>query len=223
MTKAYFVTGTDTGVGKTLVTSALLYGYSLQGLTTAGMKPVSAGCAEENGRLISDDVTMIMSAGNIVAALEQHNPYTFAPPIAPHIAAQQANKIIKPRVIQVAYQTLAAKADVVIVEGIGGFRVPLGEQLDTADLAQILNMPVVLVVGMRLGCINHTLLTVEAIQARGLELAGWVANRVDPGMAAFEENLQTLEQHIPAPCLGVLPYLPQADFKLAADYLQLPI
>lgn len=223
MTKSYFVVGTDTGVGKTLVTSALLYGYRQQGLKTAGMKPVAAGCVEENGRLVSEDVAMLMSAGNVMAALEQHNPYAYAPPIAPHIAAQQVNEIIKPRVIQMAYQELSRLAEVVIVEGVGGFRVPLGEQLDTADLAQILNIPLVLVVGMRLGCINHTLLTVEAIQARGLELGGWVANRIDPDMAAFEENLQTLEQYIPAPCLGVLPYLPQADFKLAGGYLQLPI
>lgn len=223
MKKTYFVVGTDTGVGKTLVTSALLFGYSQQGLATAGMKPVAAGCMPENGRLVSEDVTMLLSAGSVVAALEQHNPYAFAPAIAPHIAAQQVNEIIKTRVIQAAYQELSTLAEVVIVEGVGGFRVPLGEQLDTADLAQILNIPVILVVGMRLGCINHTLLTVEAIQARGLELAGWVANRIDPNMAAFEENLQTLEQHIPAPCLGVLPYLPQADFKLAAGYLQLPI
>ena len=223
MKKAYFVTGTDTGVGKTLVTSAMLYGYSQQGLKTAGMKPVAAGCAEQNGRLVSEDVAMLVLAGNVMAELEQQNPYAFAPPIAPHIAAQRVNEIIKPRVIQAAYQELSTLAEVVIVEGVGGFRVPLGEQFDTADLAQILNIRVVLVVGMRLGCINHTLLTVEAIQARGLELAGWVANRIDPNMAAFEENLQTLDQHIPAPCLGVLPYLAQADFKLAGGYLQLPI
>ena len=223
MKKAYFVTGTDTGVGKTLVTSAMLYGYSQQGLKTAGMKPVAAGCAEQNGRLVSEDVAMLVLAGNVMAELEQHNPYAFAPPIAPHIAAQRVNEIIKPRVIQAAYQELSTLAEVVIVEGVGGFRVPLGEQFDTADLAQILNIRVVLVVGMRLGCINHTLLTVEAIQARGLELAGWVANRIDPNMAAFEENLQTLDQHISAPCLGVLPYLAQADFKLAEGYLQLPI
>lgn len=223
MKKAYFVTGTDTGVGKTLVTSAFLYGYGQRGLKTVGMKPVAAGCIQEDGRLISEDVAMIMSAGNVKAEFEQHNPYAFEPPIAPHIAAQQVNETIKPRIILAAYQALTAMADVVVVEGVGGFRVPLGEQLDTADLAQILNIPVILVVGMRLGCINHTLLTVEAIQARGLGLAGWVANRIDTDMAAFEQNLQTLDQHIPVPCLGVLPYLPQTDFKLAAGYLQLPI
>jgi len=223
MNKSYFVVGTDTGVGKTLVTSALLYGYSQQGLTTSGMKPVAAGCVEENGRLVSEDVAMIMTASNVRTQFELHNPYAFEPAIAPHIAAQKVGEIIKPRVIQLAYQELSSLAEVLIVEGVGGFRVPLGDQWDTADLARILNIPMVLVVGMRLGCINHTLLTVEAIESRGLELAGWVANRIDPAMTEFDKNLQALEQYIPAPCLGMVPHLPQADFKLAAAYLQLPI
>ncbi|HEU4708997.1 MAG TPA: dethiobiotin synthase [Methylophilaceae bacterium] len=223
MKKAFFITGTDTGVGKTLVSSALLYAFGKQGWKTAGMKPVAAGCVEENGRLLSEDVAMLLEAGNTKAGCELHNPYAFAPPIAPHIAAEAANVNIRPRIIHDAYRELSALADVVIVEGVGGFRVPLGEQFDTADLAQMLNLPVILVVGMRLGCINHALLTVETIQARGLELAGWVANRIDPEMSVFQENLQTLDQHIAAPCLGVLPHLPEADFRQAAEYLQLTI
>ncbi|HYD33339.1 MAG TPA: dethiobiotin synthase [Methylophilaceae bacterium] len=223
MKKAYFVTGTDTGVGKTLVTSALLYAYQARGMKTAGMKPVAAGCVEEGGQLLSEDVAMIMAAGNVTAQFEQHNPYAFAQPIAPHIAAQESGEIMRPRVILNAYNELTTLADVVIVEGVGGFRVPLSQQIDTADLAQMLNVPIILVVGMRLGCINHTLLTVEAIQTRGLELAGWVANKIDPDMAAYEQNLQTLDQFIPAPCFGVLPYFPQADFKTAAAYLNLPV
>ena len=166
---------------------------------------------------------MLLEAGNSNAAFELHNPYAFAPPIAPHIAAEEANVHIRPRVIQDAYRTLTTVADVVIVEGVGGFRVPLSEQFDTADLAQMLNLPVILVVGMRLGCINHALLTVEAIQTRGLELAGWVANRIDPEMSAFKENLQALDQRIGAPCLGVLPFLPGADFRQAAEYLHLAV
>jgi len=223
MNKACFVTGTDTGVGKTIVTSALLHACGCKGLTTVGMKPVAAGCDRQNGKLISEDVAMLMAAGNVSADLELHNPYAFEPPIAPHIAAQQVGETIRPRRILDAYQALTALADVVVVEGVGGFRVPLAEQFDTADLAQMLNIPVILVVGMRLGCINHALLTVEAIQTRGLELAGWVANRIDPAMAASEQNLQTLEHSIPAPCLGVVPYLPEADFRAAAAYLQLPV
>jgi dethiobiotin synthetase len=223
MNKAFFITGTDTGVGKTLVSSALVYAYGQQGYKAVGMKPVAAGCMEQNGRLVSEDVAMLMQAGNVEAPFELHNPYAFAPPIAPHIAAHAARESIRPRVIQEAYQALVDLADVVIVEGVGGFRVPLDEKFDTADLAQMLNLPVILVVGMRLGCINHTLLTLEAIQARGLELAGWVANRIDPDMSAFEENLQALDQRISTPCLGVLPYLPHADFRQAAGYLQLEI
>ena len=187
------------------------------------MKPVAAGCVEESGRLVSEDVAMLLAAGNMQAAFELHNPYAFAPPIAPHIAAEKAKMSIRPRVIQDAYRELTSVADVVIVEGVGGFRVPLGEQFDTADLAQMLNLPVILVIGMRLGCINHALLTLEAIQARGLELAGWVANRIDPEMSVFEENLRALDQRIEAPCLGVLPFLPRADFRQAAEYLQLAI
>lgn len=223
MNKAFFVTGTDTGVGKTLITSALLHAYGSKGLTTAGMKPVAAGCNRQNGRLVSEDVAMLMAAANVSADAELHNPYVFEPPIAPHIAAQQANETIRPRRILDAYQALTTIADVVVVEGVGGFCVPLAEQFDTADLAQMLNIPVVLVVGLRLGCINHALLTVEAIQARGLELAGWVANRIDPAMAASEQNIHTLEHYMPAPCLGVVPHLPSADFRGAASYLQLPI
>lgn len=223
MKKAYFIAGTDTGVGKTLVSSALLHAYDRQGLKVAGMKPVAAGCIEKDGRLVSEDVAMLLAAGNIQAAFEIHNPYAFAPPIAPHIAAAAENVIIRPRVLQDAYRELASLADVVIVEGVGGFRVPLGEQFDTADMAQMLNLPVILVIGMRLGCINHTLLTLESIHARNLEIAGWVANRIDPDMSVFEENLQALDQRIGAPCLGVLPHLPQADFRQAADYLKLEI
>lgn len=223
MKKAYFVAGTDTGVGKTMVSSALLHAYAQQGLKTAGMKPVAAGCNETDGRLVSEDVAMLLEAGNVRAAFETHNPYAFAPPIAPHIAAAAEHVVIRPRIIQDAYRGLTAVADVVIVEGVGGFRVPLGEQFDTADLAQLLNLPVILVVGMRLGCINHTLLTMEAIQTRGLELAGWVANRIDPQMSAFEENLQALDQRIGAPCLAVIPHLPHADFRRAAEYLRLEV
>jgi dethiobiotin synthetase len=223
MKKAFFVTGTDTGVGKTLVSSALLHAYGRQGWKTAGMKPVAAGCIEENGRLISEDVAMLLEAGNTRAAFDVHNPYAFAPAIAPHIAAAEEKTVIHPRVIQDARRELSALADVVVVEGVGGFRVPLGEQFDTADLAQMLDIPLILVVGMRLGCINHALLTREAIQSRGLELAGWVANRIDPEMHVFEQNLQALDQRIGAPCLGVLPYLPQGDYRRAAEFLRLEI
>ncbi len=170
------MTGTDTGVGKTLISCALLHGFAAQGKRVVGMKPVAAGCDDE-GR--NEDVVQLRSAGNVTAGYGQINPYCFVPAIAPHLAAQRAGVIIRFSRIAVSYQELAGKADVVIVEGAGGFLVPLNEQQDSADLVLELGLPVVLVVGMRLGCLNHALLTVEAIAARGLVLAGWVANVLD--------------------------------------------
>jgi dethiobiotin synthetase len=202
MKAGYFITGTDTGVGKTLIASVLVHQFSQSGLKAVGMKPVAAGCELVNGELISEDVTRLVAASNVTAPLAQINPYAFAPAIAPHIAAKQAEVEIELATIQKAFQALAQSADVVIVEGAGGFCVPLGDSLDTADLAQALNLPIILVVGMRLGCLNHALLTVAAIQARGLILVGWIANQIDPQMEAFDENLSTLKQRIAAPCVA---------------------
>jgi len=204
MSSGYFITGTDTGVGKTLVASTLVYQFSQSGLKSIGMKPVAAGCELVNGELISEDVTRLIAASNVVAPLAQINPYAFAPAIAPHIAAKQAEVEIELATVQKAYQALAARADVIVVEGAGGFCVPLGDNLDNADLAQALSLPLILVVGVRLGCLNHALLTVEAIQARGLVLAGWIANQIDPQMEAFDENLSALKQRIAAPCIATV-------------------
>lgn len=216
---AYFITGTDTGVGKTLISSALIHGFVQRGHQTIGMKPVAAGCAWQDDELISEDVAQLMSASNVTAPLRLVNPYAFLPPIAPHIAAAKAGVKISLDMIVDAYQQLSSQANVVIVEGVGGFRVPLGDGVDTADLAQQLGLPVILVVGMRLGCLNHALLTAEAIKARGLKLVSWVANQVDPEMGAFEENLQALKGRLDAPCLGVLPWVGGIDFATAAGYL----
>ena len=218
---AYFITGTDTGVGKTLVASALIHGFAQQGFKSVGMKPVAAGCRLQHNMPISQDVELLMAASNVVLPMVQLNPYAFAPAIAPHIAAEQAGVEIKLQVIQQAYQNLRTLADVVIVEGVGGFRVPLSDGIDTADLAESLALPVILVVGMRLGCLSHALLTAEAIRARDLKLAGWVANQVDPGMTAFDENLHAMRQRLAAPCLGVLPWMETADFRDAAKHLHL--
>lgn len=204
MKTGYFITGTDTGVGKTLIASALVHQFAQSGIKAVGMKPVAAGCELVNGELISEDVTRLITASNVTAPLAQINPYAFAPAIAPHIAAQQTGVEIELTTIQEAYQGLVALADVVIVEGAGGFCVPLSDSLDTAELAQALNLPIILVVGMRLGCLNHALLTVAAIQARGLVLAGWAANQIDPQMEAFDENLSTLKQRIAAPCVATM-------------------
>ncbi len=219
MSRAYFITGTDTGVGKTLVSAALIHGLVTLGLNVIGMKPVAAGCRRVGDQLIADDVEQLAAAGNLNAPFHLINPYAFEPAIAPHIAAQQAGMDIKLDVIAQACQQLKARADVVIVEGVGGFRVPLGNDVDTADLAKMLGMPVILVVGMRLGCLNHALLTAEAIQARGLKLAGWVANQLDPEMTAFNANLHSLQQRLTAPCLGTLPWLMAADYEMAAKHL----
>lgn len=209
--QAYFVTGTDTSVGKTFVSSMLVRQFAQRGLRSVGMKPVASGCERVNGQLVSEDVTQLLAASNVQLPLADVNPYAFEPAIAPHIAARQAGVRIDLDYIQAAFERLRAQADVVIVEGAGGFYVPLDEQYGMADLTVKLGLPVILVVGMRLGCINHALLTAEAVRQRGLTLAGWVANQVDPEMAMLEENLQTLRQRMPAPCLGWVPWQTSAD------------
>jgi len=204
--KAWFVTGTDTSVGKTLISSALVHGFAAQGMRSVGMKPVAAGCEWRDGELHNDDVAMLRAASNLPMARERINPYAFIPPIAPHIAAQQANTPILLDVLLQRFHDLEAEAERVIVEGVGGFCVPLGETLDTADLAVALGLPVILVVGLRLGCLNHALLTQEAIVSRGLRLQGWVGNRIDPDMAMPQENIAALQQRLQAPCLGMVPW-----------------
>jgi dethiobiotin synthetase len=218
MAQSFFVIGTDTNVGKTYVASALLKHFGAQGLKTVGMKPVASGCQlNEKNEFINEDVTSLISASNIKANLDLINPYRFAPAIAPHIAAEQAGVKIDLGIIQQAYAQLASLADALIVEGAGGFCVPLNKTQTLADLAVQLNIPMILVVGIRLGCINHALLTIEAIQARSLKLAGWIANEIEPNFAMFDENLGSLQQRIAAPCLSVVRW--QAALSIATDGL----
>ena len=200
--KAWFIAGTDTNVGKTFVTCALLHGLREQGITAIGMKPVAAG-TDEQGK--NDDVEALMTFSAEIAPRELCNPYCFNEAIAPHIAAEKAHVKIEIAPITLAFHALCQQANVVLVEGVGGFCVPLSATLTTADLARALNVPVILVVGMRLGCINHALLTAEAIRARGLTLAGWIANQIDAAMPCFEENLTALKERMHAPLLGVIP------------------
>jgi dethiobiotin synthetase len=214
----YFVTGTDTGVGKTLISCALLHGFAAQGHRAVGMKPVAAGC---DANRQNEDALQLRAAGNVAVSYGLSNPYCFLPAIAPHIAAKRAGVIIDFSVIAKSYQELAAQADVVIVEGAGGLLVPLNAQQNSADLVLKLGLPVILVVGMRLGCLNHALLTVESITARGLKLAGWVANLIEADMASVEENVAALQQPISAPLLGVMPYMTQPDASVAAKWLNL--
>ena len=218
MTRTYFITGTDTEIGKTYVACALLHAFRGQGLTAIGMKPVAAG-TDAAGH--NDDVEALIAASSLALPRDRVNSYCFADPVAPHIAAAEAGVTIGADRIRQALDELAGQADVVVVEGVGGFVVPLAEGFDAADLAGALGIPLILVVGMRLGCLNHALLTVEAIRARGLPLAGWIANRVDPAMSRFDENLAALKARIHAPLLGVVPHALAGEVEAAARHLAL--
>lgn len=202
--RGLFVTGTDTGVGKTRVAVALIHALRAQGLRVAAMKPVAAGSAPG---ALNDDVSALLQAANVDADLHDVNPYAFESAIAPHIAADQAGVRIDLEVIAAAYARLAAQADVVVVEGAGGWRVPLNETEDIAALAGRLEIPVVLVIGLRLGCLNHALLTAASIASESVSWAGWVANRIDPAMPCEAQNLAALHARLPGPCLGVQPFL----------------
>lgn len=213
-----FVTGTDTNIGKTLISAALLHAYALQGKRVVGMKPVAAGC-EADGSY--SDVTALQAASNVRVEAALMNPYRYTIAVAPHLAARKQGDTIELSVILRAYAELSAQADVVVVEGAGGFILPFNEQQDGGDLAAALALPVVMVVGMRLGCLNHALLTAQAIGARGLKLAGWVANCVDEKMMLRDENIATLQQRIAAPLLGVVPYQAQPDALYVAASLDM--
>lgn len=204
--RGVFIAGTDTGVGKTLVACALLRGLAATGLRVVGMKPVAAGATRRRGAWHNEDVALLRAAGNVDAPQAWINPYCFAPAIAPHIAAREAGSTIRMTPIVRCYAQLARWADVVVVEGVGGLVVPLGRTFDAADIPGRLSLPVVLVVGLRLGCLNHALLTVDALQSRGLRLAGWIANRIDPDMARAKQNLQELRRRIKAPLFGDVRY-----------------
>lgn len=217
MSQGYFITGTDTGIGKTTVSCALLHAFAAQGKKVVGMKPIAAG--SENGKWL--DVEHLLVASDISVTRQQINPYAFDPPISPHLAAQQAGREIDLTVIHHAYLELSSKADIVVVEGAGGFLVPINQQQTGADLAKLLNLPAILVVGMRLGCLSHALLTAQAIQAAGLTLAGWVANCIDPQMLALAENIATLEQRLDCSLVGVLPFKLEMNMQKNARLLDI--
>lgn len=200
MTRGLFVTGTDTGVGKTHVAAALLRALAGAGLRAAGMKPVAAGMDE--GSACNADVAALAQADGLDLPLRDRNPYAFRAPIAPRLAARDEGVEIELATIAAAYRRIAGTADVIVVEGAGGARVPLAAGLDMLDIARRLRLPVLLVVGMRLGCQSHALLTADAIAARGLVLAGWIANRIDPRMARADDNVAELAALLPAPLLA---------------------
>ncbi len=222
MRAGFFVTGTDTGVGKTRTTCALLHAAARLGYSTVGMKPVAAGFERRGDAWFSDDVEALVAASSVKADRRLINPYALRNAIAPHIAAEQQGVALRIPPVRAAFDDLAEQSDVVMVEGIGGFVVPLDANHDMADLAVALGLPVILVVGMRLGCINHALLTVEAIRRRGLSLAGWVGNDLGTGLAEFEANLATLDAYLGGPPLALFPWHPDEDAESASQYVVLP-
>lgn len=219
MSSAYFLTGTDTDVGKTYIACALLHRARRAGLSAVGLKPVAAG-TDAAGR--NDDVLRLRAASSVQLPDEVVNPYCFAPAIAPHIAAAEAGVDIDFARIAGTVASARQAADFVVVEGAGGFCVPFGLDRNGADLAAQLRLPVILVVGMRLGCLNHALLTAEAIAARGLVIAGWVANCLAAPMPYLDENLATLGELLLAPRLGVVPWDACGSAENAASQLELP-
>lgn len=223
MHTAYFITGTDTGVGKTLVSCALLQAFAVSGRSVVGMKPVAAGCNSTLEGMQCEDVTLLRASSSMDAPPAWVNPYPLNAAVAPHLAAVQDGILLELEVMLDAYQQLSRIADVVIVEGVGGWMVPFNDQQTSADLAQQLDLPIILVVGMRLGCLNHALLTAQAIQASGLVLHGWVANQIDPEMAMFDENVQSLSARLAAPLLGVVPHFEPGQSKTLVPYLNISL
>lgn len=220
--QAFFVTGTDTGAGKTVVSVLLLRALRAAGRTALAMKPVAAGCDVTADGLRNEDVEALRAAASFPVAREAMNPYAFAPPISPHLAAARAGVAIDFGLLRERLDTLRRQADVVLVEGAGGWYAPVSDAATMADLAQALALPVVLVVGLRLGCLNHALLSAEAIARGGLPCAGWIGNCIDSDMAVREENLATLRTRLTVPLLGVVPYLSEPA-PLSEAYRRLDI
>ena len=215
-----FVAGTDTGVGKTLASAALLHGLARRHAKVVGMKPIAAGAIQVGQAWASEDALALRAASTLAVPPELDNPVLLPEPMSPHLAAQRAGVSIDIAHLVRCYQQLAQRADAVVVEGAGGFLVPLSEQETMADLAQALALPIVLVVGLRLGCLNHALLTAEAIRARGLRLAGWICNRIDAAMLQPEANMDYLRAHLGAPLLADIPFSDAPDAR--AVTIQLP-
>lgn len=218
--RTVFVTGTDTGVGKTLVSAALLHNLARHHHRVIGMKPVAAGLIEHEGAQVSEDVLMLRAASTLKVPAELDNPVALPEPLSPHLAARHAGREVRIADLLTPARSLQQQADALVVEGAGGWRVPINDDETLADLARALGAPVLMVVGMRLGCLNHAMLTAEAIRADGLTLAGWVANHIDPAMACFDENLATLSARLNAPLWGVVPW--SADPEPSRVMLNLP-
>lgn len=227
MKQGYFIAGTDTGVGKTRITLALMHAFQKNGLTVTGMKPVASGCDETSEGLINEDALLLQAQSSFDIPYENINPYAFELPVSPHIAAEKAGTRIQIDIIHKQMLLLMKDADCLMVEGVGGWRVPLcdrkGNQKNTEDLAIALALPVILVVGMRLGCLNHALLTYEAIIRSGLQCAGWVANQVDPNFTHLQENIETLKAQFNAPLIGVVPFQESIRTERVSDLLDISV
>lgn len=224
MKNTYFVTGTDTGVGKTLVTAALLHLADKQGLKAFGLKPVAAGCESTPQGPRNEDALLLQAHSNVQMPYEQINPISLGAAKAPHIAAvEEGRRLSLDRLVGLCRGSLMQPADLRLIEGAGGWRVPLNDRENLSGLAIQLQTPVILVIGLRLGCLNHALLTAEAIQRDGLALAGWVASEIEPDMDSKAENIATLKTQLPAPCLGVIPALAPVSVEKAAEYLKMDV
>lgn len=219
MSAGVFVAGTDTGIGKTAVSAALLAALNRGGRRAVGMKPVASGCARGPDGLRNDDARLLIAHSAGAPDYAQVNPYALPEAVAPHLAALGAGVEIRLDPIVAGFAALSTSADCVIVEGVGGWAVPLSPVLMQADLVRALRLPVILVIGLRLGCLNHALLSARAIEADGCRLIGWIGNRIDPAMARADDNIATLRDRLAVPCLGLLPHLPGADPGALAAHL----
>ncbi len=217
----YFITGTDTGVGKTWVTLALMKTMQDKGKVVVGMKPVASGCQKTSAGLRNDDAVRILEQSNQTLNYKTVNPYAFERAVAPHIAAELMGTVIDIEKIASEFSTLKKEADSVVVEGIGGWCVPLSENIMLADVVKRLGLPVILVVGLRLGCINHALSTIRAIEADGVRLHGWITSQLDADYACLKETMTTLQTRISAPLLGSLPHTEKFDLEILASHIMM--
>lgn len=220
MAQGYFITGTDTSVGKTWCSVALMHYFKNQGKSVAAMKPVASGASWINGRLVNEDALLLQQNASKNFSYDVVNPYVFEMPVSPHIAAEKAGENIDFEQIANKLAVLQKSCEIIIIEGVGGWLVPLGPKFGIADLAMRLGFPVIVVVAIRLGCINHARLTLSSLHAAGVLCAGWIANCTEQGMLAKEENIQSISSFTDAPLLGVLPFSQKPDFGSLARYLR---
>ncbi|WP_283130922.1 dethiobiotin synthase [Enterovibrio norvegicus] len=219
MTKSYFVTGTDTEVGKTVASVAIMQAVAKAGLLVGGYKPIAAGSDETHEGLTNEDAVCLRAASNLALGYDEVNPCLLHEPCSPHTAAELENKEIMFSVLTDGLKNIQAKTDFTLVEGAGGWRVPVTYDATLADWVKEEKLPVILVVGIKLGCLNHAYLTAEAIRRDGLEIAGWVANRINPGTEHYSDIVKTLEHHLQVPKLGEIPYMTKVKTRDLSAYI----